>query len=348
MISGSKSNQMIMITKRINTVFFFLLIVFVTSAIDTDSLKKFTPRIEGTIRAKYEYNSSLDAHRFQVRNARFSVNGNLNPVTSYKAEIDLSDEGITKMLDAYVRLKPSDWFTFTIGQQKIPFSTDNLRSPHQLYFANRSFVGKQLSNGLRDVGGTLLFSNRKKIPFDFQAGIYNGDGLYNQKDWQKSLNYAFRIEVFPVKNMEISLNYNSIQPEELRMNLLDAGAYIDFRNLHLEGEYIYKTYAGNVFPDTHSYSVFAAYDIRTGKRFLTKMTPLVRFDSMTANNKGIPDENNVYQTDDQARKRLTGGITFSLGKPFINDIRLNYEKYFYKSGIVDYDDKLVVEFVARF
>lgn len=334
--------------KRILLTTFVLVCFIAVNAAETDSLKKYLPKIEGTIRAKYEYNTSLDAHRFQVRSARFSVNGNFSPITAYKVEIDLSDEGVTKMLDAYVRMKPVDWFNFTIGQQKIPFGTDNLRSPHQLYFANRSFVGKQLVSGLRDVGATVLFRNTKAVPFDFQAGVYNGDGLYNQQDWQKSVNYAFRMELFPFKNMEISLNYNSVKPEDLRMTLYDVGAYYNFSNLHLEGEYIYKTYQGDVFPATKSYSVFAAYDIWTNKRFLKKITPLVRFDSMTDNNKGKADINNVYKVDDIARKRVTSGVTFSLAKPFLNDIRLNYEKYFYAENVVDRDDKLVVEFVVRF
>lgn len=324
------------------------LIIFPISAVELDSLKKYAPQVEGTIRAKYEYNPNLDGHRFQVRSARFSLNGDLSPITSYKAEIDLSDEGVTKMLDAYVRLKPVDWFNFTIGQQKIPFGTDNLRSPHQLYFANRSFVGKQLVSGLRDVGATVLFRNTNSVSFDFQAGVYNGDGLYYQQDWQKSVNYALRLEVFPVKNMEISLNYNSIKPEELRMHLYDIGTYFDISNLHLEGEFIYKTYYQNIFPDTKSYSVFAAYNIWTNKQFLKKITPLMRFDSMTDNNKGKAVDGNIYKTDDIARKRFTSGVTFSLAKPFLNDIRLNYEKYFYADNVVNNDDKLVLEFVVRF
>jgi hypothetical protein len=334
--------------KRLVTVIAVFTLIFSAAAIEKDSVSKFAPQVEGTIRAKYEYNASLDAHRFQVRNARFSINGNFSPITSYKAEIDLSDEGVTKMLDAYVRMEPTDWFIFTIGQQKIPFGTDNLRSPHLLYFANRSFVGKQLASGLRDVGATVLLRNIKTVPFDFQAGIYNGDGLYNQQDWQNSMNYAFRLEVFPVKNMEISLNYNSIKPETIRMNLFDVGAYIDIENLHVEGEYIYKTYENGVFPATQSLSTFAAYDIWMNQPFLQKITPLLRFDQMTDNNKGMPDENNSYPVNDIAGKRLTGGVTFSLAKPFLNDIRLNYEKYFYAEGVENKDDKLVLEFVVRF
>jgi len=58
---------------------FLSLILFFSSTVifagETDSAS-FHPQIEGTIRAKYEYNTSLNASRFQVRNARFSVNGN--------------------------------------------------------------------------------------------------------------------------------------------------------------------------------------------------------------------------------------------------------------------------------
>lgn len=329
----------------------FLLFIFPAKGSKNDSTSIYRPKIEGTIRAKYEYSTSMNAHRFQVRNARFSINGKFSPIISYKSEIDLSDEGVTKMLDAYVRLQPTDWFCFTLGQQKIPFGTDNLRAPHLLYFANRSFVGKQLSADLRDVGATVLFSNEKFVPFNFQAGIYNGDGLYNQGDWQQSMNYAFRLEVLPVKNWEISLNYNSIRPHALRMNLLDVGTYVDIANLHLEGEYIYKTYAGKAFPDTHSYSVFAAYNIWTNKRFLSKITPLVRFDAMTDNNRGRMDEaTKSYTITDHEQKRITGGVTFSLGKPFLNDIRLNYEKYFHSNAHFagNEHDKLVLEFVVRF
>lgn len=69
---------------------------------------------------------------------------------------------------------------------------------------------------------------------------------------------------------------------------------------------------------------------------------------MMNNNKGKATDDNTYIVDDIARKRLTGGATFSLAKPFLNDIRLNYEKYFYAEDIQNKDDKLVLEFVVRF
>ena len=54
---------------------------------------------------------------------------------------------------------------------------------------------------------------------------------------------------------------------------------------------------------------------------------------------------------DAERKRVTGGITLSLAKPFISDIRLNYEQYFYNDGATPKPserNKIVVEVMTRF
>ena len=55
----------------------------------------------------------MAASRFEVRNARISITGNVLPIVAYKAEIDLSDEGQIKMLDAYARLFPIKDLTVT-------------------------------------------------------------------------------------------------------------------------------------------------------------------------------------------------------------------------------------------
>ena len=104
----------------------------------TMEFKDYLPEIRGTIRGKYEYQTETSESRFEVRNARFSVSGNVHPIVAYKAEIDLSDEGSIKMLDAYARVFPVKDLNFTIGQMRVPFTIDAHRSPHQQYFANRS------------------------------------------------------------------------------------------------------------------------------------------------------------------------------------------------------------------
>lgn len=309
---------------------------------------RYEPSIDGTIRGKYEYNSSLDGHRFQVRNARFSVRGAVSEYARYKAEIDLSDEGLTRMLDAYVEMKASDRISFVIGQQKVPFSTDNLRSPYNFLFANRSFLGKQLA-GLRDVGATLEYEFGDKLPLELIAGVYNGKGLYNQKEWRNTLSYALRA-IYKPEKWEFSANYNTIQPYELRMHIFNAGIMYTNQRWHFEGEYFHKEYEKNLFSDTEGYFVLASYDIPTPKlKAIESISPRIRYDHMSNDNNGLLNPTtNTYTVDDVERSRFTGGINFNLKKPFINEIRLNYEQYFYAQGIVNNDNKLVIEFVTKF
>ena len=111
-----------------------------------------TPKIGGTIRSKYEYQTEEGEGRFEVRTARVNVSGKVTSAVSYKAEIDLCDEGSIKMLDAYTRITPWKTLQLTIGQERVPFTIDAHRSPHQQYFANRSFIAKQVGNVRDEIG----------------------------------------------------------------------------------------------------------------------------------------------------------------------------------------------------
>ena len=64
------------------------------------------PKLHGILRGKYEYEPNLGASRFEVRNARLSVNEKLIGRSEYKLEVDLCDESVIKMKDAWVRLNP--------------------------------------------------------------------------------------------------------------------------------------------------------------------------------------------------------------------------------------------------
>jgi hypothetical protein len=309
----------------------------------------YKPSLEGTIRGKYEYNTSLNGHRFQVRNARFSFSGAVTPFARYEAEIDLSDEGLTRMLDAYVEMLVSDQLTFKIGQQKVPFSTDNLRSPHNFLFANRSFLGKQLA-GWRDVGATLEYSFNDNIPVELFLGVYNGKGLYNQKEWRNTLSYAIRGVYDPTQQLQLSLNYNTLQPYDLRMHIFNAGFIFSIDHWYLESEVFYKKYEQKVFPDTKGFFAIVAYDLPTPKiKALESISPRLRYDQMGDDNNGQQDAlTGTYQIDDVKRSRLTAGINFIFKKPYINEIRLNYERYFFDQHIVNRENKLVIEFVTKF
>lgn len=316
-----------------------------------------TPKVHGTIRGKYEYQTEEGDGRFQVRNARVSLEGKVAKAVEYKAEIDLSDEGQIKMLDAYTKIKPVRGFDFTIGQMRVPFTIDAHRSPHQQYFANRSFIAKQVGN-VRDVGATLGYSFNVGIPIILQAGMFNGSGLTNQKDfWTNNINFSAKAQFFIPRGFNITLSTQKIRPDHISVMMYDAGAYYHAHGWHIEAEYLFKHYEDNAFKNVHAFDAFVNYDIPLRKCFFTKISPLLRYDYMSDHSDGmryLDGEENTegsLMINDYQRSRITGGLTFSIAKPFISDIHLNYEKYFYRSGAVakpSERDKIVIEVMTRF
>ena len=311
---------------------------------------QYIPEIHGTIRGKYEYQFEENKGRFQVRNARFSLSGKVAPIVSSKAEIDLSDEGSIKMLDAYARITPLKTFDITIGQMRVPFTIDAHRSPHQQYFANRSFIAKQVGN-VRDVGATLAYTWEIGIPVRLEAGIFNGSGLTNQKDfWTNRINYSAKAHLQLPQGFNLVGSVQKISPENVSIQMYDIGAYYHAGRWHIEAEYLRKHYAQGAFKPVNAFDGFVCYDQPLPKVF-QKISFLGRFDCMSDHSNGKAGENGLLVIDGAARKRLTVGTTLSLAKPFVADLRINYENYFYgKDAVVAVSekDKIVVELMVRF
>lgn len=306
------------------------------------------PSIHGTLRGKYEYQTEEREGRFEVRTARVSVEGRVIPEVEYKAEIDLCDEGEIKMLDAYARLKPTSSFAFTIGQMRVPFTIDAHRSPHQQYFANRSFIAKQVGN-IRDVGAMAGYTFKA---INIQAGLFNGSGLTNQKDyWTKGINFSAKAQLLLTKSLTMTLSAQKIKPDSIRIMMYDGGLTWKQGCFIAEAEYLYKTYAHDSYKDVHAVDVFTSYDIPVRRSLIKKVSPLLRYDFMTDHSDGKRNEEGLLTTNDYQRHRLTAGATVSLSKPFRTDIRLNFEKYFYKKGGIakpSEKDKIVIEFMTHF
>jgi len=130
------------------------------------------------------------------------------------------------------------------------------------------------------------------------------------------------------------------------MNLFNAGFYTDQKNWHFESEYYQKVYQDSSCAPTHGFFAFIGYRINMKENWIIRsISPVFRYDLMTKN---IRYDDSGKMKIDQERWRLTGGLTVSLEKPFRNDIRINYERYFYHAGVVNQDNKLVLEFVVRF
>lgn len=314
----------------------------------------FAPQLHGTLRAKYEYQTDNNIQRFEVRNARISVTGKVVDKVAYKAEIDLCDEGVIKMLDAYTRVTPWKRLELTLGQMRVPFTIDAHRSPHQQYFANRSFIAKQVGN-VRDVGFMAGYTFQAAFPVVLSGGVFNGSGLTAQKDyWSKGVNFSAKAQLMLPKGFNVTLSTQKISPNGITVMMYDGGAYYHAHGWHVEGEYLYKHYAHGMFDPVHAVDAFVSYDIPLKNRRLMvrKVSPLVRYDYMSDHSDGTLNEDaTAMKTTDYRRSRLTAGMTLSLGLSFVSDIRINYENYFYRHGAmpkISEDDKVVIELMTRF
>lgn len=339
--------------------------------------QKYQPQIHGILRGKYEYQQDLDASRFEVRNARLSADGNLPFRSSYKLEVDLCDESAIKMKDAWVRMEiplTSDHsrhlgegrressLHITFGQQRMPFSIDAHRNPSAQYFANRSFIAKQVGD-MRDVGAAVGYDvigkdNRKVLSID--AGMYNGSNLDNQKTaWFSAPAYSARIQYFPVKGLAVipSVQHQLIAGREASYTSYDIGAYYECNGLHIEAEYLRKHYADDAFSDCNAADAMAIYKqkMKNNKSYFSAISYELRYEYMDNHSdgkKGFDAATKKLLQSDAQRHRLTVGLTFSVrNKYFPTDLRLNYEKYWYPNNGTPKEseqDKLVAELMIRF
>lgn len=318
---------------------------------DISPKSDYLPSIHGTIRAKYEYEPPIDKGRFEIRNARLSVEGKIIPMVRYKAEIDLSDEGTIKMLDAYVRLQPDDRLKFTFGQMRVPFTIDAHRSPHLQYFANRSFIAKQVGN-VRDVGASAAWTFGSLMPMTLEGGIFNGSGLTNQKNfWTDNYNFSVKASTMIARQLNVTLSCQKANAGDVNVFMYNAGTYWENGRWHIEAEYLRKNYRHRAFKGVNAVDAFAAYRLPFSKG-AEALSFLGRYDYMSDHSNGSKDKSGNLSISDHERHRLTGGMTLSLGKKDLQaDIRLNYEQYFYSRGVnptISEQNKIVLEFVTHF
>lgn len=337
--------------KQISTIVVILCTFFTCANVFAGDASEvnYVSEIHGTLRAKYELEPEYMENRFQVRNARLEVVGNIAPIISYKFNADFCDRGKFKMLDAYAAANLGHGFKVQLGQMRMPFSVDATRAPHIRYFANRSFIGKQVGN-VRGVGGKLVY-NFKNIPLNIEAGVFNSEGISDHQTWRRSMDYSGKIN-YKVDNVKFEVGIESIEPDSVRMHLYDASVTWASGRWLVEGEYIYKYYTNDAFEACHAYNFMANYFMPVKMGVFNQLSFHGRFDGMTDHSSGERNSAGFLEIDDNARNRVTIGATLSYILPKVKtDFRVNYENYFYRDGIVapaGDRDKILVELVVRF
>lgn len=308
---------------------------------DTPEIKSaHVPVISGILKTKFELDLNNSLVRFEVRNARFGAQGTINELMSYRVELDLSDEGKMKMLDAYVKFTPLKDLSFFMGQRKIPFSTDYIRNPAENIFANRSFLAKYINDGMRDIGFYADYKISGQLPINIVLGAVNGTGNNNPR-WIKKPNLVTRLVIGPEKFFRATGNLYSGE-DPLRKDLLMFGGEIRYEkgSFLIESEYIKRNWTDSLSVRLHDDGLYfhSYYNFTRKQGPIYMITPTARFDLIG---------NSVFSKMADA-SRLTLGVNIGFApKQFYSEIRVNYENYF-RGYLPIHTDKLTVEFIARF
>jgi len=344
--------------KKLYTFLFFLCAFFALSAQNTDTIAheraahrpwipaEYRPKFTATVLGRYEYNPQLNAHHFELRHTRIGVSGSVHPMFSYMALVDLTFGGQFSPVAIFAQFKPVKGLSFLIGYDKMPFSSENLLSPYQYYFSDKSFLTQKIT-AWSDVGAVVSYKWDKVVPFEIKAGVFNGAGFNRQMEFQEHLNYVARGTFELFKNFKLSLDYAGVRPGDFRMHNYEVELAYDIANLHLEAEYLYKTYQEESLRPTHALYGFLYYKIGLNKKMLDNIGIGLRYDAITPNTRGVANADGLYVLDPY-RQRLTAGVTLIfVEKPVRAGIRLNYEKNFVHEGVNCQEDRIILELITH-
>lgn len=309
------------------------------------------PNVHGVLRPRYELSVNSGESRFQVRNARLTLDGKIAAPAEWFMQVDLCDRGSIKPLDFWARLALGGGLKLQAGQFRMPFGVDPFRAPANYVFANRSFIGKQICN-YRAVGFKLSYTLPCALPVVAEGGVFNPYTIGNHDVWSKDMAYAAKATL-GLHGVRIAGGFMSICPDGVRANLSDVCLGWGDTRWNIEAEYMYEHYTNRTHKPCHGFNVFADYRFPVRLAIFNRMSVQARFDAMTAHSNCRKDDTGTLSTDDGGRRRLTLGWTVShIHSPSVYaDLRLNFEKYFYDGAVeqeVRETDRLLLEMVFRF
>jgi len=139
-------------------------------------------QVHGYIQGRFT-NQEGTPDRLEIRRARLIVFGDPLSHLSYTTQVDVVKK--PHLLEASLTWKPGDAVHVTIGQFKIPFSTesllaDNLEVPIERARAVNSLVpGRDTGVQARDVGLEVsgIWERRNRAWVEYAAGVFRGQTL---------------------------------------------------------------------------------------------------------------------------------------------------------------------------
>ncbi|MFH0734928.1 MAG: porin [bacterium] len=337
-------------------ILFILIVVFIINSFLLGQENKPKVTLYGDFKGYYQTDMTKNTEEFTLNAARIGAKGSLNEFISYKVLVNFaqlgslstkkdSDGKVTDvkakfgevLQDALFKLNLDKSFYITMGQFKVPISTDNLRTPLEIYFVNRPLLTK-VTPELRDVGASATFINNEMIPIEINAGLFNGSGA-NKTETDRTLNYAFRGLFKPIEQVSLSGNYYSGKLTNTDVNIFDFGTTVKVNNLQVDAEYAYRDADSTNFTrKSFSFYGYALYTFKMDTKLISGIQPSIRYEYFEPDNNIADDEQN----------RFTVGLSLILIENSLNQIKFNYEILDYKNINKDTVKKFYIAFQTAF
>ena len=202
------------------------------------------------------YSVDENSNTFYLKRARLAVNGDLSKIADLPVDFKLQADfaGSPKLVDLYVRYKPSAAFNLQFGQFKLPLTIENPDfSPTKLEFIDYSLVVQRLArmsgndmSGIsatgRDIGiqafGSLIPAADGHYYISYKAGFFNGSGI-NKSDTDRFKDFTGRIDFNPLSELTLAGYYMvSLGDEAPRMDRFGGGLSYQGSNFFARSEYL--------------------------------------------------------------------------------------------------------------
>ena len=232
-------------------------------------------------------NNQVRMRDMNINHANLNVKGRISSILGYRIQTELAAS--PQLLEAYAEVRLKDYFNLSVGQQKVPFSLENLTESNHLSLIDRSQVVKALTyrsmnvtnyqNG-HDVGiqvkGSLKRKNR--ILVDYRIGVFNGLGIKALDSYQDK-DVVARLVFHPIAGLAVGGDYyngigkigNTEQTVNRERSRWGLELNYEKKRISLRSEYI-KGKDADVIHD--GYYVQAGYYI-----LLQKLQAILKYDT---------------------------------------------------------------------
>ncbi|MBI4721699.1 MAG: hypothetical protein HY769_01640 [Candidatus Stahlbacteria bacterium] len=246
--------------------------------------------IEGYVHVLWKYDFQekvVPNNEFQLRRACIKFRSAISDNLLATIEIDCGKAKFT-VKDVYFEYRVNRLLNFVVGQTKMPFSREEMRSCNELLVVDRGEVNDIFGDyGYlgRDIGCSVTGDLKDRFSYGF--GVFNGSGDRIDGDYNNSKQFVERITLVPVKDLTVGINSTQRNDSLTGEVIVAHGGDFSYQKwgATVEGEIL----SGNTEPDKTMLGYYLVGLYRVGR-----FEPAVKAERLYPDSKETGDYHSVF------------------------------------------------------